>query len=73
MTAYLYTGKCLDYLQTMPSDSIDSVVTDPPYGLKFMNHAWGLRCAYHRDMGRGTESIKAGRLSTSLCWHSNTT
>lgn len=40
MTAYLYTGKCLAYLQTMPSDSIDSIVTDPPYGLKFMNHAW---------------------------------
>jgi DNA modification methylase len=40
VSAYLYTGKCLDYLKTMPSDSIDSVVTDPPYGLKFMNHAW---------------------------------
>ncbi len=40
MRAYLFTGKCLDYLRTMPADSIDSVVTDPPYGLKFMNHAW---------------------------------
>lgn len=40
MSAYLFTGECLEYLRTMPTDSIDSVVTDPPYGLKFMNHAW---------------------------------
>ncbi len=29
----LYEGDCLDVLRTMPADSIEAVVTDPPYGL----------------------------------------
>ena len=33
MKARLYLGDCLDLLRSLPDDSIDSVVTDPPYGL----------------------------------------
>ena len=29
----VYPGNCLDYLRTLEDDSIDAVVTDPPYGL----------------------------------------
>src|SRR5271166_5424977 len=36
----LYRGDCLDLLSQMPADSIDSCVTDPPYGLEFMGKAW---------------------------------
>jgi len=36
----LHAGDCLDVLATLDSDSIDSVVTDPPYGIGFMGHAW---------------------------------
>lgn len=36
----LYTGDCLDVLKTLPDNSIDSVVTDPPYGLSFMGQKW---------------------------------
>ena len=36
----LYNEKCLDALKTMESNSIDAVVTDPPYGLKFMGKKW---------------------------------
>ena len=28
----IYLGKNLDVLKTFPDNSIDSVVTDPPYG-----------------------------------------
>ena len=34
--ATLYLGDCLDVLRTLPDASVDSVVTDPPYGLSFM-------------------------------------
>jgi DNA modification methylase len=27
-------------LKELPDNSIDAVVTDPPYGLKFMNNRW---------------------------------
>ena len=33
MKARIFLGDCLDLLKTLPDDSIDSVVTDPPYGL----------------------------------------
>ena len=29
----LHLGDCLDQLKGIPDDSIDAVVTDPPYGL----------------------------------------
>ena len=36
----LHHGDCLDVLRTLPDCSIDAVVTDPPYGLRFMGRAW---------------------------------
>jgi site-specific DNA-methyltransferase (adenine-specific) len=38
--AVLYCGDCRDVLPTLPENSVDSIVTDPPYGLKFMGKAW---------------------------------
>ena len=31
----LLRGDCLDLLSEMPDDSVESIVTDPPYGLEF--------------------------------------
>lgn len=36
----LYQGDCLDVLKTFPDNSVEAVVTDPPYGLAFMNKKW---------------------------------
>ncbi len=36
----LHSGDCLDVLRTLPDASVDSVVTDPPYGLEFMGKDW---------------------------------
>lgn len=33
-------GDCLEVLRAMPDASVDSIVTDPPYGLEFMGAAW---------------------------------
>jgi DNA modification methylase len=33
-------GDCLEVLKTMADDSVDAVVTDPPYGLSFMGRKW---------------------------------
>jgi site-specific DNA-methyltransferase (adenine-specific) len=40
MTYQLHLGNCLDVLATLPDNSVDSVVTDPPYGLSFMGKKW---------------------------------
>lgn len=36
----IHIGDCLDILRTLPENSVDSIVTDPPYGLKFMGKRW---------------------------------
>ena len=36
----LYLGDCLQVLKELSDNSIDSIVTDPPYGIKFMGKKW---------------------------------
>ena len=40
MKLELKHGDCLDKLKDLPDNSVDSIVTDPPYGLSFMNKKW---------------------------------
>ena len=44
-------GNCIDRMKEMESDSIDAIVSDPPYGLKFMGKGWD-------DMGEGSSQRK---------------
>lgn len=36
----LYQGYNLDVMPTLPENSIDAILTDPPYGLGFMGKKW---------------------------------
>jgi len=36
----LILGDCLDKLKELDDNSVDSIVTDPPYGLSFMGKKW---------------------------------
>ena len=36
----LVLGDCLDKLKELEANSVDSIVTDPPYGLSFMGKKW---------------------------------
>ena len=36
----LHLGDCLEVMPTLAADSVDSIVTDPPYGLSFMGKNW---------------------------------
>jgi site-specific DNA-methyltransferase (adenine-specific) len=36
----LYHADCLEAMSGMPDNSVDAVVTDPPYGLSFMGKKW---------------------------------
>ena len=33
-------GDCIEVMKTIPDNSVDAVVTDPPYGLEFMGKNW---------------------------------
>lgn len=36
----IHVGDCLEVMPTLEAASVDSIVTDPPYGLGFMGKAW---------------------------------
>lgn len=36
----LLQGDCREVLKTLPDNSVDAIVTDPPYGLEFMGKDW---------------------------------
>ena len=36
-TGKVYQGDCIEVMQKLPENSIDTVVTDPPYELGFMS------------------------------------
>jgi site-specific DNA-methyltransferase (adenine-specific) len=40
MTNQLYLGDCLEILDTLAENSVDTCITDPPYGLGFMGKEW---------------------------------
>jgi DNA modification methylase len=47
----LMVGSCLERLKDLPDESIDSVVTDPPYELSFMGKGWdGSGIAYSVEL-----------------------
>ena len=36
----LHTGDCLEVMASLPAESFDSIVTDPPYGLHYLGNSW---------------------------------
>ena len=50
-------GDCLDELPTIDADSIDAVVTDPPYGIGFMGKKWD---TFSPDRARASKAFAIG-------------
>lgn len=40
MRMQIHNSNCLDVMRGMDANSIDAIVTDPPYGLRFMGKKW---------------------------------
>jgi site-specific DNA-methyltransferase (adenine-specific) len=36
----IYAGDCIEVMAGMEAESVDAIVTDPPYGLEFMGKTW---------------------------------
>lgn len=51
MTTKVIHGDCREVLAGMPSESVDAIVTDPPYEISFMNSGWdGSGIAYSVEL-----------------------
>ena len=46
----MYLGDCLEIMPTLPDNSVDAVITDPPYGI-------GFKYANHDDAPQGYEDL----------------
>lgn len=62
----LHHGDALDVLRELPDNSVDAVVTDPPYGIRFMGKAWDgedIEAGVHTRRGQADmpDNGKAGR------------
>lgn len=40
MKTKIITGDCIEVMKTLPENSVDAIITDPPYGLEFMGKDW---------------------------------
>lgn len=56
--ATLYLGDCLEILPSLPK--VDAVVTDPPYGLKFMGAKWDYDVPSVAHWSAVLEALKPG-------------
>jgi site-specific DNA-methyltransferase (adenine-specific) len=65
MNIDLKIGDCLEVLKTIPDNSVDSIVTDPPYGIGFMNKEWDNptkhRELIEREQKRSEERFAEGK------------
>ena len=69
MKQKLINGDCIEELKKLPDNSVDSIVTDPPYGLGFMNKEWDSpekhRKLVEREKQRSVERKKKGTSPTA--------
>lgn len=49
----VHHGDCLEVLAELPEDSVDAVVTDPPYGISFMGRQWDQPGQFGSNRGDG--------------------
>ena len=47
----ILTGECVALMATLDAESVDAIVTDPPYSLSFMGKSWDSFTNGHEDAG----------------------
>ena len=60
-------GDCLEELKKIPSGSIDLLVTDPPYGLKFMGKNWDKALPKVETWKECLRVLKPGAFAFVMC------
>ena len=62
----LLLGDCLEKLKELDDNSVDSIVTDPPYGLSFMGKDWDNVKATQETKSQVVKGLGAGMKMTTL-------
>ena len=69
MKIELRVGDCMEVLKGCGDESVDSCVTDPPYGLEFMGKDWDAPWESDPDIGKrwqgGMNKVEMGSVPSS--------
>jgi len=68
MTVDLYLGDCLEILSTLADNSVDAVITDPPYGLNYRNNGWDSDIPEWLDKARLASNLVAFTTAPTTQW-----
>jgi site-specific DNA-methyltransferase (adenine-specific) len=60
----ILVGDCLEVVRRLDANSVDAIVTDPPYGIGFMGKAWDGKAIVERHAQR--DSTEEGRRRNGL-------
>ena len=63
----LTIGKQQEVRTSFPDHFFDSLVTDPPYGLKFMGHKWDYNVPTVEDWAQAFRTLKPGAYGVVFC------
>ena len=63
----VYNEKNLETMRRMPDNSVDSIVTDPPYGLRFMGKKWDYEVPSVEIWKECLRVLKPGGYLLSFC------
>ena len=67
MTVKVINGKMMDVLSDFPDNHFDAVVTDPPYGISFMNKKWDYKIPPIAEWSEIFRVIKPGAFILVAC------
>lgn len=56
----LHCGDCLEHMATIADDSIDAIVTDPPYGIGFLGKDWDVSVPGDKFASEALRILKPG-------------
>ena len=60
MNNKIINGDCIEELKKLPENSVDAIVTDPPYGLEFMGKEWDKFNNENQRFGGGGGAVNDG-------------
>jgi site-specific DNA-methyltransferase (adenine-specific) len=75
MSVELHLGDCLEVMRTLDENSVDTCITDPPYGLRFMGKQWDTFRQNKRgknqliNMGNGMKPLDHAELLAFQEWN----
>jgi site-specific DNA-methyltransferase (adenine-specific) len=70
MNCKIYNNDCLNQLDELKENSIDSIITDPPYELNFMGKGWdNAGVSFNKETWQKCLKVLKPRwLSISIWW-----